>query len=42
MGIKQQSFKSKYTCPRAINAKEHVKALKIARQPVQIVNCYWK
>ena len=35
MGIKQHSFKSKHTCPRTINAKEHMNVLKIARDPVQ-------
>ena len=34
MGIKEQSFKSKYTSPRAINAEEHMKLVHIARQPV--------
>jgi len=34
MGIKKQLFKSKYTCPRAINAEAHMKLLNIARQPV--------
>ena len=34
MGIKEQLFKSKYACPRTINAEEHMKLLNIARQPV--------
>jgi len=34
MGIKEQSFKSKYASPRAINAEEHMNLLNIARQPV--------
>jgi len=38
MGIKEQSFKSKYTSPRAINAEEHMKLVHIARQPIDESN----
>jgi len=35
MGIKEPLFKSKYTCPRAINAEEHMNLLKKTREPVK-------
>ncbi len=40
MAIKEHSFKSKYTSPRAINAEEHMKLVHITKQPVDESNLF--